>query len=58
MIAKYCYEELSDGYCPIYRLVKHPPSAGFPSPSGGAAPAVPIWETAAFGGGKRRRVLK
>ena len=44
-----------------------PPSAGFPSPSGGVAPqapplgafgapvgapAAPIWETAAFGGGE------
>ena len=25
----------------VYRLAKHPPSAGFPSPSEGAAPPVP-----------------
>ena len=25
----------------ILQLTKHPPSAGFPSPSGGAAPSVP-----------------
>ena len=33
-------------------LAKYPPSAGFPSPSGGVAP---IWETAAFGGGEREQ---
>ena len=34
-------------------LAKHPPSAGFPSPYGGAAPPAPILEAADFGGGKR-----
>ena len=35
-------------------VAKEPPSAGFPSPSGGVAPyGDPIWETAAFGGGER-----
>ena len=46
--------------CYIKRA-KHPPSAGFPSPSGGTAPfgalvgvpLAPIWETAAFGGVER-----
>ena len=37
----------------IYILTKHPPSAGFPSPSGGVALSAPIWVTAAFGGGER-----
>ena len=53
----------------IYILAKFPPSAGFPSPSGGVAPlapplgafgapvgapAAPIWVTAAFGCGERK----
>ena len=38
-----------------YILAKQPPLAGFPSPSGGAAPPAPIWETAAFDGGKKKK---
>ena len=34
-----------------------PPSAGFPSPSGGVAPTAPIWATAAFGGGERKKKI-
>ena len=52
----------------LYTTRKLPPSAGFPSPSGGVAlmvpplgafgapvraPVAPIWATAAFSGGKR-----
>ena len=52
---------------------KLPPSAGFPSPSGGVAPlapplgafgdtvrapAAPSWTTAAFGGGERKYLKK
>ena len=35
-------------------LTKHPPSAGFLSPSGGAAPSAPVRQTAAFSGGERK----
>ena len=57
----------------IIQLAKYPPSAGFPSPSGGVAPSVPplgafcthvgappvpILETATFGGGKRQKDKK
>ena len=44
-------------YMYIHILAKHPPSAGFPFPSGGAVPSAPIWETAALGGGKRNRKI-
>ena len=42
---------------------KHPPWAGFLSPSMGAAPRAPpskrhLWETAALGGGKRAEIEK
>ena len=62
-----------DIYMNIYILAKYPPSAGFPSPSGGVAPWVPplgafgatvgaptalIWETAAFSGGERKKEKK
>ena len=40
-------------YIYIDITAKHPPSAGFLSPSGGAAPSAPIRETNAFGGGNR-----
>ena len=39
----------------MYLLAKHPPSEGFPWPSGRAAP---IWETAALGGCKIRKEMK
>ena len=32
----------------IYILAKQLPWAMFPSPSGGAPPSAPIWETAAY----------
>ena len=56
----------------ISKLAKYPPSAGFPSPSGGVAPSVPplgaagapdgapmapIWKNAALGGGERKKKL-
>ena len=42
-------------YVYLKTLAKHPPSAGFLSPSGEAAPSSPIWETAGFGGGKKKK---
>ena len=35
-------------------LAKHQSSAGFPSPSRGAVPPAPIWETAVFSGDKKK----
>ena len=42
----------------IYILAKQPPSAAFPSPSGGAPPSAPIWETAAVDGVSANKKLK
>ena len=40
------------------KLAKYPPSVGFPLPSRGVAPPAPIWETAAFGDGERKKRKK
>ena len=46
-----------DNLCTNYKLAKHTPSTGFPSPSEGTVPSAPIWKTAFFGGSKRRKKI-
>ena len=54
------YNNISIGDIHIYYIYTRetPPSAGFPSPSGGVTPLAPTLETDAEGGGKRQKYKK
>ena len=50
------FHSFIDQFHELIILEKLPPSAGFLLPSGGAVSSAFIWETAALGGGKRKRI--